>query len=218
MNARHDRQGGAPRSVLLLLVLLTAALGVLFWTQSRGPSPDYTLGGPLFPVPKDRIEGLEHGADDYIFKPFSIDELTARIRNLLEQRETEMVPLTQEINFLEDYLYLQKMRFGESLRVSMELEKAEKRMVIPLSLQMLVENAIKHNEASAGHPLSIEIRATDEQRIVISNTLQPKELPEKSPGLGIENLKKRLSFYTSEPMSVSNGPEKFTVTLPTLPL
>ena len=146
-----------------------------------------------------------------------VHKLSDVYRYLLEQRETELVPLKQEISFLEDYLYLQKIRFGESLRVSVELEKAEKRMVIPLSLQMLVENAIKHNEASSGHPLYIEIRATDGQQVVISNTLQPKELPETSPGLGIENLKKRLAFYTSEPMLVTNGPEKFTVTLPTLP-
>jgi sensor histidine kinase YesM len=146
-----------------------------------------------------------------------VHKLSDVYRYLLEQRETELVPLKQEISFLEDYLYLQNIRFGESLRVSMQLEKAEKRMVIPLSLQMLVENAIKHNEASSGHPLSIDIRATVEQQIVISNTLQPKELPEKSPGLGIENLKKRLAFYTSEPMLVTNGPEKFTVVLPTLP-
>ena len=145
-----------------------------------------------------------------------VHKLSDVYRYLLEQREAELVPLEQEIRFLEDYIYLQKIRFGESLQVSMELENVGKRMVIPLSLQMLVENAIKHNEASAGNPLHIEIRATDSRQIMISNTLQPRELPEKSSGLGIENLKKRLAFYTSDPMVVTNGPNTITVILPTL--
>ena len=145
-----------------------------------------------------------------------VHKLSDVYRYLLDQRETELVPLDQETRFLEDYLYLQKIRFGESIQVSIELEPAEKRMVIPLSMQMMVENAIKHNEASAGHPLHIEIRATENLQIMISNTLQPKDLPEKSSGLGIENLKKRLAYYTSDTIVITKGPDTFTVILPTL--
>lgn len=146
-----------------------------------------------------------------------VHKLSDVYRYLLEQRETELVPLDEEVRFLEDYIYLQKIRFGESLRVTVELEKIQKRMVIPLSLQMIVENAIKHNEASSGRPLVIDIRSTGTGQVVISNTLQKKELPEKSPGLGIENLKKRIAFYSDQPLVVNQESDRFTVTIPTIP-
>lgn len=145
-----------------------------------------------------------------------VHKLSDVYRYLLEQREAELVPLSEEVRFLEDYLFLQKIRFGESLQVTLEVEQAANSWVLPLSLQMMVENAIKHNEASADRPLYVEIRATEDQKVVISNTLQPKKLTEKSSGLGLENLKKRLAFYTNDSMQVTEGPDKFTVTLPTL--
>jgi LytS/YehU family sensor histidine kinase len=137
-------------------------------------------------------------------------------RYLLDQRDVELVPLEEEVRFLEDYLYLQKIRFGDSLRVSIHLDDLKERMILPLSLQMMVENAIKHNEASASHPLTIKIGATEAGQVEIRNTLQKKDLPEKSPGTGIENLRKRLSFYTREPLIAEEGSGSFTVTLPTL--
>lgn len=145
-----------------------------------------------------------------------VHKLSDVYRYLLEQRDAELVPLEEEVQFLEDYLYLQKIRFGESLRVSVSLENLDQRMVLPLSLQMMVENAIKHNEASVTHPLSIAIRPAKNGKIEISNTLQPKEMSEISTGTGMENLNKRLSYYTSESMEVKEEDGKFTVLLPTL--
>jgi sensor histidine kinase YesM len=146
-----------------------------------------------------------------------VHKLSDVYRYLLDQRETELVPMVEEMRFLEDYIFLQKIRFGDNLRVTIQLEPVQKRMVIPLSLQMIVENAIKHNEASASHPLTIEIVATDKGEVVISNTLKKKNLPENSPGLGIENLRRRIAFYTSEPLLVEQGEEQYRVTIPTIP-
>jgi sensor histidine kinase YesM len=146
-----------------------------------------------------------------------VHKLSDVYRYLLDQRETELVPLVEEMRFLEDYIFLQKIRFGENLRVTIQLEPVQKRMVIPLSLQMIVENAIKHNEVSASHPLTIEIGATDKGEVVITNTLKKKNQMEKSPGLGIENLRKRIEFFTSEPLLVEQGEELYRVTIPTIP-
>ena len=145
-----------------------------------------------------------------------VHKLSDVYRYLLEQRDAELVPLEEEVRFLEDYLYLQKIRFGENLRVSIDLGQLKHRMVLPLSLQMMVENAIKHNEASVRHPLFIEIRAWEAEKIEVINTLQRKELPEKSTGTGMENLSRRLSFYTSEPLEMKEDSGKFRVLLPTL--
>ncbi len=146
-----------------------------------------------------------------------VHKLSDVYRYVLEQRENELVPLAGEVKFLEDYIYLQKIRFGESLQVSFNLKTDQKQMMIPLSLQMIVENAIKHNEASSDHPLIVEIFATDNHQVVIRNNLQKKEVMENSPGMGIENLRKRIAFFTDEPLVIEEEPETFSIIIPTVP-
>ncbi len=83
-----------------------------------------------------------------------VHKLSDVYRYVLEQRETELVPLKDDLKFMEDYIFLQKIRFGDNLQIESELDLDLNRLVIPLSLQMLVENAIKHNEISKDHPLA----------------------------------------------------------------
>ncbi len=145
-----------------------------------------------------------------------VHKLSDVYRYVLEQRENELVPLAEEVKFLEDYIYLQKIRFGESLQVHFKIDPDRKLMMIPLSLQMIVENAIKHNEVSADNPLVIDVVSTEMNQVVISNNLQKIEATEKSPGTGIENLQKRIAFFTDKPLVIEDGPEAFIVTIPTI--
>ncbi len=147
-----------------------------------------------------------------------VHKLSDVYRYLLEQRENELVPVTDEVKFLEDFIYLQKIRFGESLQVRINLNLDPHRMMIPLSLQMMVENAIKHNEASADHPLVIDISSTENSAVVISNNLQKKGVTEKSSGMGIDNLRKRMAFFTGEQLLTEEGSNDFKVIVPTIPL
>lgn len=146
-----------------------------------------------------------------------VHKLSDVYRYVLEQRENELVPLKEELKFLEDYIYLQKIRFGENLQVKNQLELDLKRMVIPLSLQMLVENAIKHNEVSADHPLLIEILSTGHDHIIIKNSLKKKDVSETSLGMGLNNLKTRLAFFSDEPLQIIEEPEAFIVKIPSIP-
>lgn len=146
-----------------------------------------------------------------------VHKLSDVYRYVLEQRDSELVPLREEVKFLEDYIYLQKIRYGENLQVHIKLELGQHRMMIPLSLQMLVENAIKHNEVSREHPLVIDIYSSGEDQVVIKNSLQKKEVTEKSPGMGIENLQKRIAFFTDKPLLIQEEQQTFTVTIPTVP-
>ena len=146
-----------------------------------------------------------------------VHKLADVYRYVLEQRENELVPLRKEIKFLEDYIYLQKIRFGESLQVEYSLDLDQSRMVIPLSLQMLVENAIKHNEVSGEHPLHIEILSTEKGHVIVKNKLRRIELSEKSPGMGLENLRKQVAFFSNDSLLVQEEPESFIVRIPTIP-
>jgi len=144
-----------------------------------------------------------------------VHKLSDVYRYVLEQRENELVPLRDDLQFLEDYVYLQKIRFGDSLQVEIKLEMDPERMVIPMSLQMLAENAIKHNEVSREHPLQIFITSTARGHVIVRNTLQRKELSEPSLGTGLENLRKQIAWFSDEPLLVQEEKDAFIVRIPT---
>jgi len=135
---------------------------------------------------------------------------------VLEQRENELVPLKEDLKFMEDYVFLQKIRFGNNLQIDNVLELDLNRLVIPLSLQMLVENAIKHNEVSSERPLVITIRSTIRGHVIVENNLQRKENSEPGLGSGLENLRKQLAHFTNDPHLVEEDAQKFIVRMPTV--
>jgi len=145
-----------------------------------------------------------------------VHKLSDVYRYVLEQRENELVPLKDDLKFMEDYIFLQKIRFGENLQVRTDLDLDGSRMVIPLSLQMLVDNAIKHNEISSDHPLVITITSTGNGHVIVKNNLQRKETSENSLGTGLENLRKQIGYYSDDPLLVQEEAEAFIVRMPTL--
>ncbi len=146
-----------------------------------------------------------------------IKELADVYRYVLDTREKEVVPLEGELKFLQAYIYLQQIRFGEKLKIELTLTDINC-MVAPLALQMLVENAIKHNEISEEHPLTIRIFQRD-KRIMVENTIQRKSiLPQDSPGLGLENIRNRYEFLSNKKVEVNEDQGMFRVALPIIRL
>jgi sensor histidine kinase YesM len=143
-----------------------------------------------------------------------IKQLSEVYRYVLDTRGSEMVPIEEELKFLKSYSYLQGIRFGDKLSITISLN-GTKSMVAPLALQMLVENAVKHNEVSEENPLHIKLYAEDGY-IVIENNMQPKPVMEESPGLGLENIKKRYRFLSDTPVEVKQTETIFLVKLPIL--
>lgn len=142
-----------------------------------------------------------------------IKQLSEVYRYVLASRDKEVVQLEEEIHFLYSYVFLQQIRFGDKLKISIELLDV-KSMVAPLALQMLVENAIKHNEISEDHPLVIRVYSRD-KKIIIENSLRRKAvLAEDSPGLGLQNIKKRYEFLTEHKVEVIEAEGKFIVVIP----
>lgn len=144
-----------------------------------------------------------------------IKQLSQVYRHVLDTRDQELITLKEELIFLDSYLYLQQIRFGDKLKLNIEV-KTTGSLIPPLVLQMLVENAIKHNVISNDDPLTISIYES-EGCIVVENNLQRKMiLPDESPGIGLENIRKRYSILSTKQVEVIEN-DKFIVKLPLLP-
>lgn len=149
-----------------------------------------------------------------------IRQLSNVYRYVLEVSEQELVSMTKELEALEAYVFLMKIRFGENLQVKIELPQAQAKdqLIPPLSLQMLVENAVKHNIIAKEQPLKIHIYQKGDANIVVENNLQQKNQDQNNLGIGLENIKKRYEKYISESLQIINGPSVFQVVLPVLKL
>lgn len=144
-----------------------------------------------------------------------IKQLSDVYRYVLDTRDKEVVTLTEELKFLESYAYLQRIRFGDKLVITISVQDENYR-IAPLALQMLLENAVKHNEVSEDNPLHIALQQNGDT-ISIENTLQKRmTLGEDSAGMGLENIKKRYAFLTDRPVVIIEKAPHFTVTLPLL--
>lgn len=142
-----------------------------------------------------------------------IKQLSEVYRYVLDTRDRELVTLDEELKFLNSYIFLQQIRFGDKLSIDVNISD-QNAMVAPLALQMLIENAVKHNEISEENPLQIRI-FEERNFIVVENNLQRKSLlGESSSGMGLENIKKRYEFLSSEKVIVSHSDKKFIVKLP----
>jgi sensor histidine kinase YesM len=141
-----------------------------------------------------------------------IKQLSEVYRYVLDTRDKEVVSLEEESGFLRSYLFLQQIRFGDKLKLDIELDNVQGK-VPPLVLQMLIENAIKHNIISEDNPLTIRIYKEDDA-LVVENNLQKKEmLHGESPGVGLENICKRYEFLTDREVKIIRS-DKFIVKLP----
>lgn len=144
-----------------------------------------------------------------------ISNLSDLLRYMLKSGEKELVLLRDEIAVLNNYLSLQKMRFGENLMLEIEVdERFFHYAVPPLSLQMLVENAIKHNIITQKNPLNIQIGVANES-IFVQNNMQ-KISTNDSTGKGLENIKGRYKLFTTKVPEVEDNNSIFKVTLPLL--
>jgi hypothetical protein len=142
-----------------------------------------------------------------------IKHLSEVYRYVLEHKDSELVPLADEIRFTERYISLQKIRHGDSLKVSIAVQDPKGRMVVPVSMQVLVENAIKHNVVSEEHPLEIGITDIGDA-LLIRNNLQPRKTLNESGGIGLNSLKARYAFITDRPVVARQTTDNFEVELP----
>lgn len=147
-----------------------------------------------------------------------ISQLSNVYRYLLYNQEKRVVPLVDELKFLESYFYLLRIRFGDNIIIRNDvLADAAEFYVPPAVLQLLIENAIKHNVISKRNPLTISL-AREGDYIVVRNNLQKKTTAEESTKVGLKNILERYRLLSDEPVEIINTGESFIVKVPLLQL
>lgn len=137
-------------------------------------------------------------------------------RYVLEQKDKELVSLEEEIDFAKTYCELLKTRFEDAVTFDFNISEEDKKgFVVPLSLQLLLENSIKHNFATSSKPLNIKI-FTEKGNLIIENNLQTRELPNTSTGVGLANIVSRYNLLTERNVFVEKSEAFFRVKLPIL--
>jgi len=143
------------------------------------------------------------------------EKLSSVYRYILETKDQELVSLSTELDFLNSYIFLQKIRFGNNLQIDIELDDHYLNTQIPpLTLQMLVENAIKHNIISTAKPLHVLIHVENGKSLVVKNNLQKKNQVQESTQIGLQNIMHRYQYLTHKEVDVIVTPQNFIVTLP----
>ena len=141
-------------------------------------------------------------------------ELSRVLRYTLQDNDRQSVTLDEEMQFAEAYIYLMKMRYEENLRFEVDIDESMKGMLLPpMSVQLLVENAIKHNEISNRNPLTITIR-TEGRTLLVENRIQPKRQAPAGPGIGLDNLAKRYLLLWQKEIGITADRGLFCVRLP----
>lgn len=148
-----------------------------------------------------------------------IEEFSKVYRYILSNHDKELVDLKTELDFIKPYIFLLQKRFSDGLFVSVNIPSAyENFYIIPASLQMLIENAIKHNVISKNKPLHIDVHVNGADTVVVSNNLQPRETTVPSTRIGLNNIIKRYWLVSGRQVNVCSTNGAFTVTLPLLNL
>lgn len=143
-----------------------------------------------------------------------IIQLSKAYRYILDQKETDLVTLRKETDFLENYFFLLQIRFQDKISLHIDPEaKTDNWLIPPLTLQLLIENAVKHNRMSITQPLEIDLSLSGD-RIEVSNTISAREQHEPSTGIGLDNIRKRISFSNPEPLIIETTNNIFKVSVP----
>ena len=143
-----------------------------------------------------------------------LQQLSKVYRYVLQNKDKETVPLSIELNFIAHYISLLKIRFATAIDFQIDLsEEAKEKEIVPVTLQILIENAVKHNIVSMTSPLKIFITSNDEY-LIVENSINKKAQVETSNRQGLDNLKGFYQYLSNLPIEISETKNLFTVKIP----
>ncbi len=145
-----------------------------------------------------------------------VDKLSDVYRFILESGGENLISLQKELKFVKSYVHIQKERFGDNLQVNWDIPQDKLlKQIVPMSLQLLIENAIKHNVASKAKPLIINVKVENDQ-LVVNNKIQAKSTLISSTKIGLRNIEKRYALISNNSVDIVNDGVDFRVSLPLL--
>jgi two-component system LytT family sensor kinase len=140
-------------------------------------------------------------------------KLSSIYRYILENRDVDFISLPREIDFVRDYFYLQKIRDNGKIELELPETGTDQYEILPISIQMLIENALKHNAATRDNPLKIKISLA-EDLVVVENNIQPKMQMAESSKIGLKNLAERVSLVMHRKVFIEPTDRTFVVKIP----
>lgn len=144
-----------------------------------------------------------------------LDELTRVYRYLLRNNEVEITTLSNELQFMRSYFHLLKTRYGDGIHFVTDVNlQPDEWLLPPLTLQLLVENAVKHNRLMKDQPLTIHIFTTQNNELVVSNNIQKKDTVVESTRIGLENINAKYRLMQRPGIVVDHSADTFSVTIP----
>jgi LytS/YehU family sensor histidine kinase len=157
------------------------------------------------------VELIETDADIAVAH---VEKLSLFFRNILQVRDKELITVDEELGLLANYFALEQHRFGEAISMEVTVsDDAREKYIVPLTLQLLVENAIKHNIATIQRPLHISV-ASAEEDIVVTNPVQERLTSPRSMGFGLDSIRKRYKALSERPIRMERTEERFIVAIP----
>lgn len=217
--------------LLVSLILLSVETGVLFfrkWKESLLQVEKYKSESA-----QANLENLKNQVNPhFLFNNLSvlsslvykdqdkavdfINQLSKVYRYLLDNKSNELITLEEELKFISSYAYLLNIRYSPNLKIELQISDESKRLLLPpLAIQLLIENAIKHNEISSESPLVMELKS-NEKSLIISNKVNRRISEEPSSKTGLKNIQKRYSYFTDLLISVNDSEGMFSVEIPLL--
>ena len=145
-----------------------------------------------------------------------VEKLSEFFRSIVAYRDKNLIALREEMNLLENYYFLQKKRYGPHLTLKTDINEAllDQFEIPPLTLQLLMENALKHNAVSKESPMLIELSVNENGQLTIQNNINPKMKSPKSSGMGLQNITNRFRLLTHEKIEIADTGDLFIVRIP----
>jgi LytS/YehU family sensor histidine kinase len=146
-----------------------------------------------------------------------VNNMSDVYRYALKSHELNSIPVQEELQFIAAYTEVLKGRYGNKMQIEVQVTPAHQQYrVPPMALQILVENAVKHNIASHNKPLHIRIYSNEVAGLVVTNNRQQRLQPEPSTGVGLQNLNQRCQYLSNQTLIIQQTESSFSVTIPLL--
>lgn len=147
------------------------------------------------------------------------EQLSDFFRNIVSYRDKDTIALSEELELLKTYFFLQQKRYGAALQLNLDIDETQKERfrIPPLTLQLLLENAIKHNAVSKDSPLAVDINFAAPDLLLVQNKKNKRNILQAGAGLGLQNIRNRFSLLTKRQVIIENTETRFLIKLPLIP-